>query len=368
MIKSILVDDEKPSLRELQYFLKEYKEIEICGMFTDPEEALEKIYKLKPQVVFLDINMPGMCGLELAKAAIESNQKVNIVFITAYEQYALQAFEVEALDYVMKPISKLRFQKTINRILLKNSSPAAEIQNQMEKKKFIIKTFGKFEAMWENETPIKWHSKKTKELFAFLVHNEGREVSKDEIMEAVFPDVEVEKGIINIHNGIYYIRKALRENGVEENRVSIEGSYILRLTEVEVDSNIFAQKLKKSSEGCNLEELEAAEVLFKGDYLKSEDWIWANEKNIELSTLYRTAAVKLAREYVKNENFDKAEGLLLKLFGREPYDEELTKLIISLFLQTKRKNQAILHYKKYEKILREELGAEVEIEIKRLLG
>jgi two-component system, LytTR family, response regulator len=367
MIKAILIDDEKPSLRELQYFLKEYDEIEICGMFTDPEEALKKIYKLKPQIVFVDINMPEMSGLELAKAAIVNDQNVHIVFITAYEEYALQAFEMEALDYVMKPISKQRFEKTMKRILLRNTSEAAKVQNQEQKRKFIIRTFGKFEAMWENEAPLKWHSKKTKELFAFLVHNEGRVVSKDEILEAVFPDTEVEKGITNIHNCIYFIRKALRENGVDENLISIDGSYILRLMDVEVDSRIFRQKLKQISNGENLEELEAAEAIFKGDYLKGEDWIWSAEASGQLSALYRTVVVKLVRECMKKESFNKAEDLLLKLFIREPYDEEVTKLIILLYLQTKRKNQAILHYRKYEKVLKEELGTEVEKEIKWLL-
>lgn len=271
MIKAILIDDEKPSLRELQYFLKEYKEIEICGIFTNAEEGLEAVFMLQPQVVFVDIDMPGINGLELAKAVNERNTNSHIVFITAYEQYALEAFNVEALDYVMKPISKERFEKTINRILLRNSSESAKTKNQGEKKKFIIKTFGKFEARCENETPLKWHSRKTKEIFAFLIHNEGREVSKDEILETVFPDTEIEKGITNIHNCIYYIRKALRENGVDESRISIDGSYLLRLRDVEIDSSMFRQKLMRSNEWGSLVELEAAEVIFRGDYLKNED-------------------------------------------------------------------------------------------------
>lgn len=89
---------------------------------------------------------------------------------------------------------------------------------------------------------------------------------------------------------------------------------------------------------------------------------------MQLSTLYRSTALKLVSEYINNNNFDKAEDLLLKLFSREPYDEEVSKFIILLYLQTKRRNQAILHYRKYKKIIREELGTEVETEIKRLLG
>jgi two-component system LytT family response regulator len=368
MMKAVLIDDEKPSLREIQHFLKEYKEIEICGMFTDPEEALKNIRRLQPQVIFLDINMPGMNGLQLAKAINEYGKNVNIVFITAYEQYALEAFDVEAFDYIMKPISKQRFEKTMKRIISRNNPAVTDAQNEEQKRKFIIRTFGKFEAMWDNQAPIKWHSKKTKELFAFLVHNEGREVSKDEILEAVFPDAEIDKGITHIHNGIYFIRKALRENGVDGNSISIDGSYMLSLTDVEVDSRIFMQKLKLDGNEVNIQELEAVEAVYKGDYFKSEDWIWSAEKSEQLSVLYRAASVKLVREYMKRESFIKAEDLLLKLFSIEPYDEEVTKLIISLYIRTKRKNQAILHYRKYEKILKEELGAEVEMEVKRLLG
>lgn len=116
-ISTILADDESLALDELSYLLKEYPEIEITATASNGPEAVEKIQKLEPDVVFLDVQMPGLDGLGVINRLRESPMPLPaFVLCTAYEQYALEAFKAEVLDYLLKPVDRERLALTIARL------------------------------------------------------------------------------------------------------------------------------------------------------------------------------------------------------------------------------------------------------------
>lgn len=117
MIKTIVVDDEAPAREELIYILEEYENINIIGEASHGKEALELNKNLKPDLIFLDIKMPRLNGIDVARNILEGEHKPYIVFITAYEKYALEAFEVNAIDYILKPVSEERLEKGMKKIL-----------------------------------------------------------------------------------------------------------------------------------------------------------------------------------------------------------------------------------------------------------
>ncbi|HAA25180.1 MAG TPA: DNA-binding response regulator [Ruminiclostridium sp.] len=119
MIRAIIVDDEKMALEQLRYALSQYKEISIAAEFSDPVEVLGKIRVLKPDVAFLDIDMPEINGFMLAEEIRDISPGTSIVFVTAYDDYAIKAFEINAVDYVLKPISRTRIDNTIQRVIRK---------------------------------------------------------------------------------------------------------------------------------------------------------------------------------------------------------------------------------------------------------
>jgi len=86
MIKAVLVDDERPALRGLEHLLKSYPEISISGMYTNPLKAIDEIGQLKPEIVFLDINMPQLKGIDAASRILDSRPDTDIVFVTAFVQ------------------------------------------------------------------------------------------------------------------------------------------------------------------------------------------------------------------------------------------------------------------------------------------
>ncbi|MGH4139399.1 LytR/AlgR family response regulator transcription factor [Clostridium sp.] len=116
MLRAVLVDDEKLSLDELSFILSKNSEIEIIGKYYDPLIALEFIRKFKPEIVFLDIEMPEIDGVTLADEISKMGFPVNIVFATVFDKYAVKAFEINAIDYVLKPFSEKRLQITMDKI------------------------------------------------------------------------------------------------------------------------------------------------------------------------------------------------------------------------------------------------------------
>lgn len=116
MLRVVLIDDEMPALSELSYIIESSEMAEVIGKFTDSVEGLLFIQNNKPDLVFLDINMPQMNGLKLAEAIGGLNIGSAIVFATAYDEYALEAFEKEALDYILKPYEEERIFKVLRKL------------------------------------------------------------------------------------------------------------------------------------------------------------------------------------------------------------------------------------------------------------
>ncbi|MCG0276593.1 MAG: LytTR family DNA-binding domain-containing protein [Thermosediminibacteraceae bacterium] len=116
-LTALLVDDEAPARDELRYLLEVFPEIKIVGEASSGQEAVEKTLELKPDVVFLDIKLWDMDGFEVARRIFERGCSPLIVFATAYDEYAVKAFEINAVDYILKPFSQERLKKAVEKVL-----------------------------------------------------------------------------------------------------------------------------------------------------------------------------------------------------------------------------------------------------------
>lgn len=111
--RTLIIDDERLAREELKSVLAEYNEIVITGEAQNGDEGIEQIKSLKPDLIFLDVSMPGMTGFEMLQKLEEIP---HVIFVTAYDEYALKAFEVNALDYLLKPIDPQRLQEAIEKV------------------------------------------------------------------------------------------------------------------------------------------------------------------------------------------------------------------------------------------------------------
>jgi two-component system LytT family response regulator len=129
MLRTLLIDDEQPARDVVRHYLRDFREIEIVGEFSDGFSGLKAIQELKPDLVFLDVQMPKLTGLELLDLL---DQPPFIIFSTAYDQYAIKAFEMNAIDYLLKPYSKERFSQAVQKALAMAGSGvkiSAPVQN-----------------------------------------------------------------------------------------------------------------------------------------------------------------------------------------------------------------------------------------------
>lgn len=126
----IIIDDEKDARNLLKFYIKQHKELSVIGEAANGTEAVQLINHLKPDTIFLDIQMPGLNGFEVLTYLEEIPE---VIFSTAYDKYAIKAFEVHALDYLLKPYSKTRFESTLSRIL-KNQEKLIPLTEEMLRK------------------------------------------------------------------------------------------------------------------------------------------------------------------------------------------------------------------------------------------
>lgn len=115
-LRVLIVDDEAPARRLLMERLKEHPDLEVVGQAESGREALQKARELHPQAVFLDIQMPGLNGLDVAREFMQWETPPRVIFATAYEEHAIAAFELEALDYLLKPVERERLALAVEKL------------------------------------------------------------------------------------------------------------------------------------------------------------------------------------------------------------------------------------------------------------
>ncbi|HEY7170192.1 MAG TPA: LytTR family DNA-binding domain-containing protein [Vicinamibacterales bacterium] len=114
-LRAVLVDDEQLARDELGYLLSQLEAVEVIGQAGNGVEALKAIEQLQPDLVFLDVQMPGLTGFEVARRIMDRGPSTHIVFVTAYDQHAIEAFEVNAVDYLLKPVDPARLDLALQR-------------------------------------------------------------------------------------------------------------------------------------------------------------------------------------------------------------------------------------------------------------
>lgn len=174
------IDDERPLLIEAQRAIHEAAPDADLMTFSSAEDALDAIQAqgLSPNIVFSDIEMPGLSGLEFAVALKTASPDTRVVFVTGFSKYAVEAFRMHAHGYIMKTLKKELVATELS-YLPQEPKPKPE--------KLTVRCFGYFEVFWQGE-PLKFERRQTKELLAYLVDRRGATCSSEEIIAALFED------------------------------------------------------------------------------------------------------------------------------------------------------------------------------------
>lgn len=129
MMKTLIIDDERLAREELKSVLSPYSKIEIVGEASNANEGIEQIEKLKPDLIFLDIQMPEKTGFDMLE---ELSNCPKVVFVTAYDEYAIKAFEVNAFDYLLKPVDPKRLDEVVEKLIQQSEEEAEAPQTKLQ--------------------------------------------------------------------------------------------------------------------------------------------------------------------------------------------------------------------------------------------
>ncbi len=361
MLRTILVDDEELSIKRLKKILTECSGIQICNTFSNSLEAYEYIKENKIDVAFLDISMPDIDGMTFSDMLHDIDGDIDVVFITGHDEYAVKAFELNALDYLLKPVTLERLQKTLDKIKKKRRP----VQENLGIRVSFFNGF-KICTTGDEGREIKLRSPKTEELFAFIVYKGT--TSREEIVDTLWEGLDFDKALKNINSNMYYIRKALSVYGLGD--CIKTGKKEIGIETGRITCDLFEfEKLINESKIAGIKDAgicEKAIELYSGGFLNGKGYEWAVGKARNLEKDYIELLEEAARLYMGYEQPQRALVKLYKILEIDPLREDVHNQIILLYMGLGRKNEARQQYLALEKLLMEELGAKPTEKIRKL--
>ncbi|MBE1444789.1 two-component SAPR family response regulator [Paenibacillus sp. OAS669] len=328
----------------------------IEGKYTSARAGLEHLAKSKVDVVFMDMDMPEVNGLTAGEHIQQMDPGILIIYVTAYSEYALEAFGIPALDYLLKPIDPKRLAKTLGRIA-QHVPPTNHSTSHP-----WIRCFGQlsFEGADGREKQLKWKTGKAQELFVYLLHEQERWVNKEKLLEALWPDYLKDKALTYLHTTVSQIRKLLREQSLP---ITIEYSldnYRLLLKGVHYDVKEFEAAVAKEARitSVTVPMYEAAASLYRGDYLQEYDYVWAELKKNQLLEHYVDLVLNLADYEAANGMERQALRRLRELQPKCPYSEELCRRQLAVCARLNDRALLDNYFAKFAELLRYDLDVE----------
>lgn len=369
-MRAVLVDDEKPALLQLERLIVADGRFDVIGKYTSAKACISRLAEDKPDIVFLDIGMPGMNGLEAAEHIRRSERDLPFVYITAYSDYAIEAFELNALDYLLKPVNLQRLTRTLDRIQ-SNRERTGNGEAAAEPRRLRILCFSQLELAMRGRTrkAPRWRTLKAMELFAYMLHHSGRRIDKERLLETLWPDFGYDKAVTHLHTSVYQVRNVLKKWG---SRASIEYAhegYCLEEIDWTSDTEEFEQLL---GNGANFPEVtqENRELyarglaLYRGEYLDSHDYPWAAARRRELQQQYARAMLGMAKFELLSGLVAEATKRLFVLQEKEPYSDEICRLVLRAYADAENWDGLERHYDRFASLLHDELGTEPDSETK----
>lgn len=257
----IAVDDERLVLEDLEDICGRIEDVETFNSFSNPADALEfAAMNSNIDVAFLDIEMPVMMGLELAKRLNRLVPKIKIIFVTGFKDYAFEAFGVNAIGYVLKPFSADMIRKELDKV-----NP----DSLHSKSRVVIKTFGYFDVFVE-EKPVYFSSSKSKELLALLVDRRGGSVSTENAISVLWPERNYDETVQSLFRKVLKsLRTALADAGISDLLIDVRNQRSIDVSKFDCD---YYQVLKLNDKAVNS---------YQGEYMTGYAWAENTKNHIE---------------------------------------------------------------------------------------
>lgn len=374
MLRAITVDDEFSNHLLLKRLVEEGGQVEVVAQFTNPLSLLEQVDEIKPDVAFVDIEMPVMSGLELVERVLSICPDLEIVFVTAFSHYAVEAFHVNALDYLLKPVDSQEVERVIEKLIktmtLKATPIAIEVSAPVEACRILC--LGEFEVYGTvSGRPVQWLTSKVEELLAYLLMHPGKRVNKGELCEALWPGSDYEKALMNLYTTIYRLRKTTKIEGVPLLIKSDKDGYQIDTEGCIIDYKEFerlTQGLNKESgtdePGNEIENLVNAEAVYQGELFANKAYLWSASYSEGFNQAYRMLCYRLAAHFMAQGALEQSAGYLINLLARFPDEEKACLLLMDIYGMQEDRPAIEKLYDVYTRYLAEEMNVSTSPQFK----
>jgi len=354
VIRAVLIDNEPLALHYFQNKLQVFQQIQIIQTFTSVEVFLNELPSIEFEVLFLEVKLKELSGLEVADIIKTERPHVSVVFITSHHEFALQAYEIGGLDYLLKPISHARLEKTVTRI--EHEFSIQQMLQQATQTLLNVQCFDQF-AVYSNKSLVAFKTEKTKELFAYFILHPNIPIHRDYLIEILWPDLDYVRAKSNLHTALSYLRKTLNTIGYENCIVFSNKYYIFEKPSLVCDLYDF-QKLHEDFsrlEFPSISLIHQCLAIYKNGLFVFDDYEWAKAYKDRLTKSYIELLEKGFQTTVFSDS-DKAIEFLHALLEYDPYNEQKLEHYLYTLIQAGLHEQAHKIFLTYKQKLKEDLA------------
>ncbi len=367
-MRTILVDDEPAMHLILRKMLAKLPGVQVAGAFRDAESALAYL-RVNPDIglVFADISMQGENGLMFAAKLEALELPVQVVFVTSHKEFALEAYDLTVLDYLVKPVSQERLARTVQRALTYDLAKKSSHEANAAPAQFVVTALGDM-TISNGTSRIKWTSRKCTELFAYLLLNRGKRIPRSRLLADIFGDSEQSAGAVNyLNTTVYQLRKSLESLGAQGAIRSENDGYALEWKEPVIDFADFEREVEALPiiDAGNIDAAIRTERLYTGELFGDKAYLWATSETERYAGLYASFARRLADAFLQQGDPSAASKLLLKLKEHNPFDESIVRQLIAIRNRLGDIKGSTDLYRDYVKLLDQELGIRPSEELTR---
>ncbi|CEI83158.1 DNA-binding response regulator [Oceanobacillus oncorhynchi subsp. incaldanensis] len=326
MLQIAIIDDEPLALQYLDLLLRKIEGVHVSGKYMNPEDLIQHIQTEQIDAVFIDIHMPAMKGTDLAEQLLNINPSLHIGFVTAYDNYAIKAFELNAVDYILKPVKQERLAITVQRIIERKMT---DQDKAVENRTTVLRDLGALQIYQGNKRiDIKWRTSKAKELFAYFIHHHEDTIRKSELIDLLWSNLPWEKANAQLYTTVYQIRKVMQQIDAPIKIISQKEFYQIDIDyDVQIQSREFklaAYDLLKK-ENINTEQYFKVLDAYQDEYLAGLDYLWAVSERKILRDLWLELIIRLSaylHRYEKSSSYN-----ISKLKGLTDFDAEAAEIV-----------------------------------------